>query len=137
MRRRSIFPGLPAAALPCFLCFLLLAFLASPASGQQQPIFGCRHAISCRPSPVGNSALNDLGASGLLVSGSVRWGPGFHFGLAMPVLNLPAPEPEAAIDAHAFHLHNVTLLPTPEPASDPSSPPSATPTPLPSPPDPR
>jgi len=125
MRRRSIFLGLPAAALSC-----LLTFLASTASGQQQPIFGCRHAISCRPSPVGNSALNDFGASGLLVGGSIRWGPGFHFGLAIPILNLPAAEPEAAIDAHGFHLRNVTLLPTPEP----DSPPSATPTP---PPDPR
>lgn len=103
-----------------------------PANAQQQPIFGCRHAISCRNSPVGNSALNDLGTSGLLAVASVKWGPGFHFGLAVPLLKLPAAEPEAAVDVHGFHLRNVTLLPTPEP-----TPPPAAPTPPPSsPPDP-
>ncbi len=105
------------------------ALLGAPAAGQQQPIFGCRHAINCRASPVSASALNDASASGLLVGGSIRWGPGFHFGLAVPILNLPAREPAPEIDIHAFRLRNVTLLPTPAP------PPAITPALLPAPPD--
>ncbi|MEO8188897.1 MAG: hypothetical protein ABI682_01040 [Acidobacteriota bacterium] len=105
------------------LGFAAAAILATRASAQQQPIFGCRHAINCRPSPVSASALNESGRSGLLVSGSVRWGPGFHFGLAMPALNLRARELTPEIDIHAFHLQNVTLLPAPA-ASSPTPTPS-------------
>lgn len=93
-----------------------------PIEAQQQPIFGCRHAISCRPSPTGASALNDSGASGLLLGSSIRWGPGFHFGLVTPILKLPAPETSDAIDIHAFRLRNVTLLPPPEATPTPTPP---------------
>lgn len=95
---------------------------ARAARGQQQPIFGCRHAISCRNSPLSNSALNDAGASGLLVAGSVRWGPGFHLGPVTPLLKIPAVEPSESIELHGFHLRNVTLLPAPEPAPPPPQP---------------
>ncbi|MEP6768951.1 MAG: hypothetical protein ABJC61_09800 [Acidobacteriota bacterium] len=98
----------------------LFSMVSALATGQQQPIFGCRHAINCRASPVSASALNDASASGLLVSGSVRWGPGFHFGLSMPILNLPARKSPPEIDIHAFHLHDVTLLPTAVPAPSPT-----------------
>lgn len=115
---RHLVLGLAAAAV-------LVPF---PIEAQQQPIFGCRHSISCRPSPTGASALNDAGASGLLVGGSIRWGPGFHFGLVTPVLKLPAPED--TIDIHAFRLRNVTLLPPPEatptPTPTPTNPPGPT-----------
>ncbi len=110
---------------PALLGFAAAAILSAAAPAQQKPIFGCRHAINCRPSPVSASALNDSGGSGLLASGSVRWGPGFHFGLALPALNLPAREPTPAIDIHAFHLPNVTLLPAqgaPPPTPTPSGP---------------
>lgn len=96
---------------------LLLATLAVvfplAASGQQQPIYGCRHAINCRPSPVGASALNDRGTSGLLVSGSVRWGPGFQAGLSTPFLKIPLLGEEPAVDLKTFRLRNATLLPPP------------------------
>jgi len=134
MRRRSIFQGLPAAAL---LGLLLLVVAPPAARAQQAPIYGCRHAISCRNSPVAFSALNDPGAGGLLVSGGIRWGPGFDFGLKMPLLKVPATEkePESAIDLHAFHLRDVTLLPPPDPdqpsATPTPTPPNGTPTPTP------
>ena len=124
MRRRSSLPVRPGAALPVFL--LALTVWARPTSGQQptagfqQPIFGCRHAISCRNAPIGFSGLNDLGTIGLMAAGSIKWGPGFHFGLAIPILKLPATEPESAVDVHGFHLRNVTLLPTPEPTPAPT-----------------
>jgi hypothetical protein len=137
MRRRSIFPGLPAAAL---LGLLLLLAGRPAARAQQAPIYGCRHAISCRNSPLAFSALNDPGVGGLLVSGSVRWGPGFDFGLKMPLLKPPAAErePEAAVDLHAFHLRDVTLLPPLDPdqpsgTPSPTPPTGTTPTPTPTP----
>ena len=98
------------------------------ALSQQQPIYGCRQSINCRPSPVGASALNDRGASGLLVGGSIRWGPGFHLGLGTPVLKLPLLGEEPAVDLKTFRLHNATLLPPPEP---PAAAPAPTVTPRP------
>lgn len=113
------------------LILAVAALQAPPAVAQQDPIFGCRHAISCRPSPVSNSALNDGGAGGLLVGGSIRWGHGFHFGLVTPILKVPVLEPSESVDVHAFHLRNVTLLPPPEPTPEPSPGPTPTPTPAP------
>jgi hypothetical protein len=84
--------------------------------GQQQPIYGCRQSINCRPSPVGASALNDRGASGLLVSGGIRWGPGFYAGISTPFLKIPLFGEEPAVDLKTFRLRNATLLPPlPEP----------------------
>lgn len=116
-----------------FAISVALAGTARPALAQQQPIFGCRHAISCRPSPVGNSALNDGGAGGLLVGGSVRWGPGFHFALVTPILKVPVLGPTESFDLHGIHLQNVTLLPTPEPTQEPTQEPFRGPTPTPTP----
>ena len=103
--RRRVPAGVAAAAV----------LLATAASGQQQPIYGCRQSINCRPSPVGASALKDPGVGGLLIGGSVRWGPGFHFGLVTPFLRLPLLGEEPAVDLKTFRLPNATLLPTPEP----------------------
>lgn len=121
-------PRIAACFSFAFAIAIALAGTASPALAQQDPIFGCRHAISCRPSPVSNSALNDGGAGGLLVGGSIRWGHGFHFALVTPILKVPLLEPSESFDLHGVHLQNVTLLPTPEPA--PAAP-APTPTPAP------
>jgi hypothetical protein len=121
MRRRSSLPFPRAAALIGIVLLLAARTSAgqtSASGGFQQPIFGCRHAISCRNAPIGFSALNDPGTSGLLAVGSIRWGPGFHVGLKLPLLKLPAPE--TTVDIHEFHLRNVTLLPTPEPTPGPT-----------------
>ena len=76
---------------------------------------------------MGASAFNDRGTSGLLVGGSIRWGPGFHLGLVTPLLKIPLIGEEPAVDLKAFRLPNVTLLPPAEPT------PAASPTPVPSP----
>jgi hypothetical protein len=104
------------------------ALFPGAALSQQQPIYGCRQSINCRPSPVGASALNDRGASGLLVGGSVRWGPGFHFGLVTPLLKIPLIGEEPAVDLKTFRLPNVTLLPPAEPTPAASSAPVPSPT---------
>jgi hypothetical protein len=109
------------------------AAILSPGAAlcQQQPIYGCRQSINCRPSPVGASALNDRGTSGLLVGGSIRWGPGFHFGLVTPILKIRLLAEEPAVDLKTFRLPNVTLLPPAEPtpaaAPAPVPPPTVTP----------
>ena len=106
------------------------ALLPGAALSQQQPIYGCRQSINCRPSPVGASALNDRGMSGLLVGGSIRWGPGFHFGLVTPLLKVPIIGVEPEVDLKTFRLPNVTLLPPPEPTPGATAPvpsPTATP----------
>lgn len=102
-------------------------FVPFIAFAQQQPIYGCRTALSCRPSPIGNSALADKTLSGLLVTGGVGWGPGFHFGMPIPSLQVPAPQPTAVVDARVFRLRDVRLLPSPGPAITPAP----TPTPAP------
>lgn len=103
--------------------------LPGAALSQQQPIYGCRQSINCRPSPVGNSALNDRGTNGLLFGGSIRWGPGFHLDLVTPLLKIPIIGEEPAVDLKAFRLPNVTLLPPaePTPSPTPAPPPTATP----------
>ncbi|HEY6050884.1 MAG TPA: hypothetical protein VIZ58_06520 [Thermoanaerobaculia bacterium] len=118
LETRSVRRSLVAAAAAAVL-------LPGAAISQQQPIYGCRQAINCRPSPVSASALNDSGVHGLLVGASVRWGPGFHLGLVTPVLKLPLLGEEPAVDLKTFRLPNATLLPTPEPtpASSPAVPP--------------
>ena len=106
MRRRTS----PLAVLvPALMLFV------SVASAQQYPIFGCRHAISCHVPPIGPVALNDPGLGGLLVAGSVKWSPGFHFGLVPPHKQAPEPEAEPALNDHGFHLRNVKLLPPEKP----------------------
>jgi hypothetical protein len=92
------------------------ALFPGAALSQQQPIYGCRQSINCRPSPVGASALNDRGTSGLLVGGSIRWGPGFHVGLVTPLLKIPLIGEEPAVDLKTFRFRNTTLLPPAEPA---------------------
>jgi hypothetical protein len=103
--------------------------MPSGAIAQQQPIYGCRQSINCRPSPTSNSALNDPGVSGLLVGMSIRWGPGFHMGMAMPAVKIPLIGPEPTYDVKDFHLRNASLLPTPEPAAATEAPPVPTVTP--------
>ncbi|MDQ6894772.1 MAG: hypothetical protein M3167_19120 [Acidobacteriota bacterium] len=113
------------------LAAVAAALLPVAALSQQQPIYGCRQSINCRPSPVGASALNDRGASGLLVGASIRWGPGFHFGLVTPLLKIPLIGEEPAVDLKTFRLPNVTLLPPAEPtpaaSPAPAPPPTVTP----------
>lgn len=123
-------PSFPEAlSIRRFLSAAAAAAVLIPgvALSQQQPIYGCRQSINCRPSPVGASALNDRGTSGLLVGGSIRFGPGFHLGLVTPLLKLPLLGEEPAVDLKTFRLPNVTLLPPPEPT------PAAAPAPVPSP----
>lgn len=91
------------------------ALIPAPALAQQQPIYGCRQSINCRPSPVGNSALLDPGVSGLFVGISIKWGPGFHMGLVTPTLNVPLVSQEPTYDVKEFHLRNASLLSIPEP----------------------
>jgi hypothetical protein len=120
MRRRT------ASRAVLVLAALLLA--AGPrASAQQYPIFGCRHAVSCRVPPVGPAALNDPGTGGLLALASVKWGPGFQFGLLPNLKPRPEPEAEPSMDGHAFHLRNVRLLPPPEKPADELAPTPAPP----------
>ena len=113
----------------CLVVAGCAAAILSPGASlsQQQPIYGCRQAINCRPSPVGASALNDRGTLGLVMGGSIRWGPGFHFDLVTPFLRLPLLGEEPAVDLKTFRLPNATLLPTPEPT--PAAPPAPVPPP--------
>ena len=60
-------------------------------------------------------ALLDPASSGLVVGVSIRWGPGFHMGLVMPMLKVPLAGQEPTYDVKEFHLRNASLLPTPEP----------------------
>ena len=115
--------------------FILALFglaLAPAAVAQQQPIYGCRSSINCRPSPIGNSALAGDSGSSMLVGASVRWGPGFHAGFVTSLLKIPPPDPLPWSNNFTFHLRGVSLLPTPEPTPEPKSSPS-TPVPTPAP----
>jgi hypothetical protein len=99
------------SALPIVL--VASALLSRNALSQQKPIYGCRQSINCRPSPVSNSALLDPGVSGLLLGGSIQWGPGFHVGFVMPALKIPLVGKEPTYDVKDFHFRNASLLPTP------------------------
>jgi hypothetical protein len=118
-------------ALPIVLVAAVTTLMPTAALAQQQPIYGCRQSINCRPSPTSNSALNDPGVSGLLVGTSIKWGPGFHMGPVMPALKMPLIGQEPTYDVKDFHLRNASLLPTPEPAAaGPAAPvPTVTPSP--------
>ena len=105
------------SALPIALVAAAATLMPIASIAQQQPIYGCRQSINCRPSPTSNSALNDPGMSGLLVGTSIKWGPGFHMGLVMPALKIPLIGQEPVYDVKDFHLRNASLLPTPEPAA--------------------
>jgi hypothetical protein len=109
------------------------ALIPIAAVAQQKPIYGCRQAINCRPSPTSNSALADPAVGGLLIGGGIQWGPGFHMGLVMPALKLPLIGKETTYEVKDFHLHNATLLPPPEPTAPPdaAAAPAVTPTPAP------
>jgi hypothetical protein len=106
------------------LALLGLALAAPAAVAQQQPVYGCRSAINCRPSPIGNSALAGDSGSSMLVGTSVRWGPGFHMGFVTSLLKIPPPDPPPWGNDFTFHLRGVSLLPPPpEPTPEPRSPP--------------
>ena len=111
-RAALVLPGLAAAAHGGTVLF-----------AQQQPIFGCHASPSCAPSPTGSSALLDRAATGLLLGASIRWGPGFHFGLVAPLLSSRESRAGTAADARVFHLRGASLLPTPSPTPTPTSPP--------------
>jgi hypothetical protein len=117
------------SAMPIVLVAAAATLMPIVTIAQQQPIYGCRQSINCRPSPTSNSALNDPGMSGLLVGTSIKWGPGFHMGLVMPALKMPLIGQEPTYDVKDFHLRNASLLPTPEPAAaEPAAPvPTVTP----------
>jgi hypothetical protein len=104
-----------------------LALSAAPAAAQQQPIFGCRSALSCRASPVGNSALAGDAGSGLLIGARFRFGPGFHFDLVTP-LRVPTPETSDWNRIFTMRLRDVSLLPTPAAPSEATATPTPTPT---------
>ncbi len=106
-----------------------LALAAAPAAvAQQQPVYGCRSAISCRPSPIGNSANAGDAGGNMLIGGAVSFGPGLHFRMVTPLIKIPPAEPPGTSNNFTFHLRGVSLLPTPQPAPEPGSPPP-TPTP--------
>jgi len=117
------------SALPITLVAAAATLTPIASIAQQQPIYGCRQSINCRPSPTSNSALNDPGMRGLLVGMGIKWGPGFQMGLVMPALNIPLIGQEPTYDVKDFHLRNASLLPTPEPAAaEPAAPvPTVTP----------
>ena len=117
------------SALPIALVAAAATLMPIASIAQQQPIYGCRQSINCRPSPTSNSALNDPGMSGLLVGTSIKWGPGFHMGMVMPALKMPLIGQEPTYDVKDFHLRNATLWPTPEPAAATEAPPVPTVTP--------
>ena len=95
------------------------ALLAALAAGaQQQPIFGCRTAVSCRPSPISGSALVDGSSSGTLLGVGISWGPGYNFRMVTPP-PAPTPPPTTGIETRVFR-YGVHLLPTPEPTVTPA-----------------
>jgi hypothetical protein len=110
-----------------------LALAATAAVAQQQPVYGCRSAINCRPSPIGNSALAGDSGSSMLVGASVRWGPGFHVGFVTSLLKIPPPDPLPWSNNFTFHLPGVSLLPPPPEATPEPRPPPPTSFPTPAP----
>src|SRR5437763_6563105 len=99
------------SALPIALVAAAATLIPIAANAQQQPIYGCRQSINCRPSPTSNSALNDPGVGGLLVQSRLHVGPQFHFGLVTPQLRLPLLGDDPPVDRKAFRLRNATLVP--------------------------
>jgi hypothetical protein len=108
-----------------------IALGASTVVAQQQPIFGCRTSVSCRPSPLSNSAVLDGGSGSLLFGVGIIGGPDFNFRVVTPPANVPTPEPTSTVDSHGFRLWSVTLRPTPTPAPKVPTPTPKVPTPAP------
>jgi hypothetical protein len=100
------------------LAFTASVLLAGSATlAQQQPIFGCRTAVSCRPAPISGSALADGSSSGMLLGVGFAWGPGYSWRIVTPPPP-PKAQPTATIETRVFH--DVHLLPPPEPTVTPS-----------------
>ena len=108
------------------LVLLVLTVAAAVAplrlAAQQQPIFGCRAALSCRPGPFG-SALSDKESSGGFLGVGLSFAPGFHVRIVTP--QAPPAETTPVVGASGIQLRGVTLLPTPSPTPAPA--PAATP----------
>ncbi len=90
-------------------------------AAQQQPIFGCRTALSCRPGPFG-SALSEKETSGGFLGVGLSFAPGFRVRMVTP--QAPPAEITPVGGPSGIHLQGVTLLPTPTPtpASSPAKP---------------
>jgi hypothetical protein len=112
MRARIVLLALAAAAV---LAPVRLA-------AQQQPIFGCRAALSCRPGPFG-SALSEKETSGGFFGVGLNFAPGFHVRIVTP--QAPPAQTTPAVGESGIRLQGVTLRPTPSPTPAPT--PAATP----------
>lgn len=108
-----------------------LALGAPALVAQQQPIFGCRTSVSCRPSPLSNSAVLDGGSGSLLFGVGIIGGPDFNFRVVTPLANAPTPDATSGVDTHGFRLWSVTLRPTPTPSPRVPTPTPKVPTPAP------
>lgn len=100
----------------------LAALVPLRLAAQQQPIFGCRASLSCRPGPFG-SALSEKETSGGFLGVGLNFAPGFHVRIVTPAA--PATETTPAPGTSGIRLQGVTLRPTPSPTPAPS--PEATP----------
>ncbi len=100
---------------------IAVAMLLGSVSGraQQQPIYGCGTAISCRP--LGFSTNGPSGTGGVGFGVGLSFEPGFQVRIVAPPTPTPTPE-----KLRIFH-RGISLLP-------PTSAPTPTPTPPPPPP---
>jgi hypothetical protein len=102
-----------------------MAFAPLLTVAQQQPIYGCGTAISCRP--LGNSTNGPSGTGSMLFGVAAGFDPGFKLSIVGAHTIVIAPRPTPAVERGRLFRLGVSLLPptpTPTPAPTPAAAPS-------------
>jgi len=88
---------------------------------QQQPIYGCGTAVSCRPLGFSASTSGPSGTGGLGFGVGLAFDPGFQFRIVVPPKPTPTPE-KFRIFHKGISLLPPTAVPTPTPTPKPQNP---------------
>ena len=114
MRVRTAALALATAMIPAPLAII----------AQQQPIYGCGTAVSCRP--LGFSTNGPSGTGGVGFGVGLAFEPGFQFRVVVPPMPTPTPE-KFRIFHKGISLLPPTPVPSPTPTPRPQSPASSNP----------
>ena len=103
-----------------------MAFAPLLTVAQQQPIYGCGTAISCRP--LGFSTNGPSGTGSMLFGVAAGFDPGFKLSVIGAHTIVIAPRPTPAVERGQLFRLGVSLLPpTPAPTPVPTPPPTPAP----------